>query len=170
MAPFSSNDADQLDLQLMQNGAVTLYFKTAILEKDLAWFREHGYQVESIDCRDLAGFRCWMRRVLQFKEQPGYDEWTGDLDTTNDAFCLEVDSEGGLVLCFLRYDLLKAANPRIAQDVLDIIEWHSRDYLLFGRRLLAVVQSDDPTIQFDKLGARGANWNRQEWLKKNREH
>jgi hypothetical protein len=42
MAPFSETDMDRLDWQLMQNGAVTLYFQTAILEEDLASLREHG--------------------------------------------------------------------------------------------------------------------------------
>jgi hypothetical protein len=168
MAAFSENDMDRLDWKLMQNGAVTLYFQTAILEEDLVWLREHGYQIESIDCRDLAEFQHQMSRVLGFKEQFGYDEWTGNLDALNDAFCLEIDPEGGLVLCFRRYDLLKAASPDLAQGVLDIIESNSRNQLLFGRRLLALVQSDDPRIHFGPLGTRAAGWNRREWLNKNR--
>ena len=98
-----------------------------------------------------------MSLVLKFKEQFGYDEWTGNLDALNDAFrCLDTDPETGLVLCFLRYDLLKAENPQLADGVLDMIERNSRDHLLFGRRLLALVQSDDPRIQFHPLGARAA--------------
>ena len=166
MASFSETHMDRRDWQLMQNGAVTLYFQTAILERDLAWLREHGYQIETIDCRALAEFQHQMSRVLKFKEQFGYDEWTGNLNALNDAFGL--DFEGGLVLCFVRYDLLKAAKPDFAQGILDIIESNSRDHLLFGRRLLALVQSDDPSIQFGPLGARTAGWNRREWLKKNR--
>ena len=154
MAPFSENAMNGLDWQLMQNGAVTLYFQTGILEEDLAWLREHDYRIETIDCRDLAGFRHQMSRVLKFKEQFGYDEWTGNLNALNDAFGL--DFEGGLVLCFIRYDVLKAASPDLAQGVLDILESNSRDHLLFGRRLLALVQSDDPRIHFEPLGARAA--------------
>ncbi len=96
----------------------------------------------------------------------GYDEWTGNLDALNDAFGMDFD--GGLVLCFLRYDLLNAAKPEFAQGVLDIIESNSRDHLLLGRRLLALVQSDDPRIRFEPLGARAAHWNRREWFDKNR--
>jgi len=169
MTAFSEDDSDRLDWQLMQNGAVTLYFQTANLEGDAAWLREDGYQVQTIDCRDLAGFQHQMSRALRWKEQFGYEEWTGNLDALNDAFrYLEIDSDGGLVLCFLRYDLLKAASPDLAQGLLDIIEWHSRDYLLLVRRLLALVQSDDPRIQFQPLGARRAEWNRREWLNKTR--
>jgi hypothetical protein len=169
MASFSENDMDRLDWHLMQNGAVTLYFQTDILEGDLAWLGERGYRIQTIDCQELPAFYRQVSITFQFKENFGYDDWTGNLDALNDAFrCLDIDSEAGLVLCFLRYDLLKAANPHVAQGVLDIIEWHSRDYLLFGRRLLALVQSDDPRIQFGPLGARPAQWNRREWFDKNR--
>jgi hypothetical protein len=67
MAPFSEDETDRLDWRLMQNGAVRLYFQAAILEEDVAWLREHGYQIESIDCHDLAGFQHQMSRVLGFK-------------------------------------------------------------------------------------------------------
>jgi hypothetical protein len=168
MVSFSEDNWDQLDWRLMQNGAITLYFQMAILEADLAWLRTHGYHIETIDCQDLAAFRRQMSLALRFKEQFGYDAWTGNLDALNDAFSLEIAPETGLVFCFLRYDLLKAASPELAEGVLDIIEWNSRDHLLLGRRLLALVQSDDPRIQFGPLGARSANWNEREWLNKNR--
>lgn len=165
MASFSDNDTDRLDWQLMQNGAVTLYFQTAILEETLAWLRDQGYAVQTIDCHDRAGFQQQMSLALQFREQFGYDEWTGNLNALNDAFrYLAIAPATGLVFCFLRYDLLKAASPDLAEAVLDIIESHSRDYLLLGQRLLALVQSDDPAIRFGPLGARTANWNQREWL------
>ena len=53
MAHFSEHDTDRLDWQLMQNGAVTLYFLMAVLESDLAWLRQHGYRIQTIDCHDL---------------------------------------------------------------------------------------------------------------------
>jgi len=169
MAPFAENDTDRLDWHLMQNGAVTLYFQMAILEQDLAWLRGHGYRIETIDCNDCTTFFRQMSLALKFKEQFGYEDWSGNLDALNDAFgSLECDADAGLVFCFHRYDLLKASDAYLAHTVLDIIESNSRDHLLFGQRLLALVQSDDPTIQFDSLGARAANWNRQEWLDKNR--
>ncbi len=169
MAPFSENDTGRLDWQLMQNGAVTLYFRTAILEGDLAWLGDHSYRIQTIDCDDLAAFYRQVSHVLKFKEQFGYGEWMGNLDALNDALRhLEIDPGSGVVLCFLRYDLLRTASPELAEGVLDVIEWNSRDYLLLGRRLLALVQSDDPRIQFHPLGARAAGWNRREWLNKDR--
>ena len=153
----------------MRDGAITLYFQMAGLERDLSWLREHGYRVLTIDCQDLPAFYRQVSTALHFMENFGDSDWTGNLDALDDAFrCLEIDSEGGLVFCLLRYNLLKAADPRLAQGVLDMIEWHSRDYLLLGRRLLALVQSDDPRIQFDPLGARCARWNRREQFDRDR--
>jgi hypothetical protein len=161
-----SND---LDFQLLQNGAVTLYYQTAILDQDLVWLRDNGYQVETIDCRELPEFKRLMSVALKFKAQFGYDEWNGNLDALNDAFReLEANSESGFAICFLRYDLLTASEPLFAEAILDIIERNSRDHLLLGRRFLALVQSDDPRIRFNPLGARQAQWNRREWLNKNR--
>jgi RNAse (barnase) inhibitor barstar len=169
MAPFSEGDRDRLDWQLLQNGAVTLYFQSAILEGDLAWLRDHGYRIETIDCHDLTAFYRQVSLALNFKEQFGYDGWTGNLDALNDALRHpEVDPQSGLIFCFLRYDLIRTASPELADGVLDMIERNSRDYLLYGRRLLALVQSDDPRIQFHSLGARSANWSRREWFNKDR--
>jgi hypothetical protein len=38
--------------------------------------------------------------------------------------------------------------------------------MLLGRRLLILVQSDNPTIQFGRLGGVPALWNHREWLNK----
>jgi hypothetical protein len=165
---MSEPRSNNLDVQLLQNGAVTLYFRTAILDQDLARLREHGYQVETIDCRELPEFKRLMSVALKFKAHFGYEEWTGNLSALNDAF-REIYSEAapGFVIGFFRYDLLTAADPVFAEAILDIIERQSRDHLLLSQRLLALVQSDDSRIRFERLGARQAQWNRREWLNKN---
>jgi hypothetical protein len=171
MAYFTEEDVDksELDWLLMKNGAVTLYLQSAILDGHLAWLGEHRYQIETINCHDITTFQHEMSLALKFKEQFGYGEWNGNLNALNDGFRhVESASEYGLVLCFIRYDSLAAADPDFALAILDIIESSSRDHLLFGRRLLALVQSDDPKSRFYPLGARAANWNVREWLNKNR--
>ena len=54
------------------------------------------------------------------------------------------------------------------RTILDVIETTSRGFLLTGRKLLALVQSDDPRIAFERVGARPVNWNPQEWLPSDR--
>ena len=52
-----------------------------------------------IDCRDLAGFQLQMS-LIKFKEQFGYDEWSGNLNALNDAFRIEFP--GRIGFCFIR--------------------------------------------------------------------
>jgi hypothetical protein len=48
--------------------------------------------------------------------------------------------------------------------LLDIFATQSRAHLLFGRRLFAMVQSDDPRLSIGPVGAAPVTWNRREWL------
>ena len=169
MASFNETEFSELDWHLMQNGAVTLYLKEAILEQDLAWLKTKQYEIETIDCHDLTLFYQQMSLALRFKEQFGYDHWTGNLNALNDALSTrDISPNSGLVLCFRRYDLLASTNPEIAAAVLDFMERNSRDQLLVGRRMIVLVQSSNPSMRYDALGARPANWNRKEWLVKDR--
>ena len=65
----------------------------------------------------------------------------------------------GLALVFTGYDAFAARCPRAAQDVLDIMGDHSHRAALLGRRLLCLVQSNDPHILFEPVGASGVDWN-----------
>jgi hypothetical protein len=60
----------------------------------------------------------------------------------------EVPDNGGLALVLNHYD--KLSKP-IAEMVLNIFARAVRHHLLFGRRLLVLVQSDDPSIRFEIL-------------------
>ena len=69
---------------------------------------------------------------------------------------------------FRRYDSFARSQPQLAQTILDSIETSSRRFLLTGRRLLALVQSDDPRIRFERVGAVPVTWNPREWLDSDR--
>lgn len=49
-----------------------------------------------------------------------------------------------------------------------VIAGASRRMLLTGKRLIILVQSDDPRMEFNQLGGVSAEWNRREWLNKDR--
>lgn len=40
----------RLDWVLLQNGAVTLYFRPHVLAVDVDWLKDHGYRVDTFDC------------------------------------------------------------------------------------------------------------------------
>ena len=110
-----------------------------------------------------------MTDALGFSKNFGYEPWTGNLNALNDAFgCLDFDSHAGIVFAFNRIDLLAATDRDWAQGVLNLIECHSRQYMLFGDRLLGLAQSDDAEIHFDPVGACPVMWNNEEWLNANR--
>lgn len=165
MAAFSEDDDDRLDWELLKYGAVTLYCRRELFDRDIDWLRNDGYGVHFIDCSDASTFTAQMTRALRFKENYGYEPWGGSLDALTDAFRhLDFTCVVGIAFCFFRLDILAAANRRLVQRLLDIIETESRDSLLLGHRLLALGQSANPNLRFDLIGARSVTWNRQEWL------
>jgi len=169
MATFreESEDFQRLDWALLQNGAITLYLRPDFLEEDVEWLRAQGYQLDSFDCSTWSNETVMHQALSTGLDFPDY--YGRNLDAFNDCISeIEIPEESGRVLILHRYDSFSAKFPKAAWDILDIIENNSRRLLLFGRRLLALVQSDDPTISFAAVGARPPRWNRREWLNKNR--
>jgi hypothetical protein len=75
---------------------------------------------------------------------------------------LEIPEQGGRVLIFLRFDAFVQMFPDAAWILLEYVEMSSHRMLLFGRRLLALVQSDDPDLPIRPVGSRQPMWNRHE--------
>lgn len=165
MAVFRDDPSawQQLDLRMLQNGPISMYFRTTVLTEDLAWFSANGYRIDRLDCSrwgtesvahdDLC-------RVLSFPEYYGRN-----LNAFKDCLGeIEVPDEGGRVLVFERFDAAVTAMPEFCHAVLDVIATQSRYKMLFGRRLLAFVQSDDPHLAFPAVGACSVAWNPRESL------
>jgi hypothetical protein len=68
-----------------------------------------------------------------------------------------------------RYDVFAAREPDNAQALLDIWAGQARRGLLFGYQMLCLIQSDDPRLAFQPVGACPVMWNPAEWLKSSRE-
>ena len=67
------------------------------------------------------------------------------------------------MLAFIRFDHFSHRYSKFAWNLLDCIARASWHLLLRGRRLMVLVQSDDPTIWFDDVGGHTP------WMN-NREH
>ncbi len=169
MAVFrdGSDDFQRLDYTLLQNGTVSLYFRSAVLAEDVEQLKTYGYRIDNFDC---AAWQNEEDMFTAFAATLNFPDYFGrNLNALNDCLCdIDVPEESGRALVFHRYDAFAAKMSEVVWTVLDIIESNSHLYLLFGKRLLALVQSDDPRIQFNGLGAQHANWNRREWLNANR--
>ncbi|MFE7712809.1 hypothetical protein ACFU6I_45400 [Streptomyces sp. NPDC057486] len=73
-----------------------------------------------------------------------------------------------MVLSFADYDRFAAACPRAAQIVPDIIPDQARRVAVLQRRLICLVHSKAPNIQFEPVGAMAVMWNRSEGADANR--
>jgi RNAse (barnase) inhibitor barstar len=169
MAAFSTdpNEWQRLDFSLLQNSPVTLYFQSKVLSEDLAQLRNDGYRIDEFDCSKWNNETDFHTDIAAHLAFPDY--YGKNLDAFNDCISeIEIPDVGGRVIVFHRFDLFAQRESRTSQVALDILasaSWHS---LLFGRRLLTLVQSDDPAIGFEPVGSHPVMWNPREWPKKNR--
>jgi RNAse (barnase) inhibitor barstar len=160
-------EVERLDWKLLERGAVALYYKGSVLSQDLAWLRQQKYVVHELDAaqwKEPAQFHEAVRGALGF---PAY--YGKNLASWIDCVAeLAVPDESGMALVFRRFDAFAKAQPQLAQTILDSLETTSRRFLLTGRRLIALVQSDDPRIRFERVGAMPVTWNPREWLDSDR--
>lgn len=157
----------RLDWELLQNGAITLYFRPQVLAADVEWLKDHGYRVDAFDCSAWIGISEMHDALSSELEFPRY--YGRNLAALNDCIGdIEIPDEGGRALVFNKYDSFAASLPQVAWSILDIMESNSRQLLLFGKRLIILAQSDDPAISFDRVGGRAVMWNNREWLNRSR--
>ena len=170
MAPFDP-DADfsqAADWRLVLNGFVTLFWNPAILGETMAWLVEHGYQVVTADAATWTTDADLHRELAALLDFPDY--YGANLDALNDCLSDVAAYEygttrdaTGLVLVLRHYDAFAARSERTAKVVLDIFADRARFGALIGHRMLCLVQSDDPDIRFEPVGASSVTWNDQEW-------
>jgi len=168
MVSFRRDESGRLDFKLMRFSPVALYRRMDIIEEDTRWFEGAGYRVNSFDASTWSTEEAFHTSVAFELNFPG---WYGrNLDAFNDCMRdLEIPEDSGVVLQFLHFDVFAGKMPKFAWHVLDIVAGQSRNSMLLGLRLVALVQSDDPGSRFDGLCSSNAHWNPRERLKKSRD-
>ncbi|WP_030488162.1 barstar family protein [Micromonospora chokoriensis] len=158
---------------LMINTSVTLFWRTSILDQTTEWLHGHGYQVTRLDASGWTTDEAMHRDMAAALGFPDY--FGRNLDALNDCMRDVVSHEygwsaeaAGLALVFTNYETFASHCPRSAQIVLDIMADHSRIASLFGQRLMCLVQSNDPQIRFQPVGAVSVDWNDAEQRDANR--
>jgi hypothetical protein len=170
MSPFDLDVelTHDLDFRLVMNGFVTLFWRPEILATAVGWLEDHGYEVNQLDAAvwdaEAQMYRA-MSDALNFPDYFGHN-----MNALNDCMRDVVSGDygwpaeaTGLVLVLSGYDAFAARCPTASQVLLDILADHGRSAALFGRRLLFLVQTNDPQIVFSPVGARPVNWNDAEW-------
>ena len=169
MASFIDDPEEfqRLDFEILQNGSVSLYFRSPILEEDISWLKANQYRVDSFDCDGWMDEAALLKDFGLTMEFPDY--YGQNFNALNDCLSdVDVADNGGRAIVLNRFDSFAAKNPDGAEVLLNILDENSRHHLMFGRRVLILVQSNDPEIRFDAIGRYGATWNRQEWLNSSR--
>lgn len=166
MAAFLDDptERERLDWRLLLDGHLVLYHRAAVLANDLAWFADAGYVIHRLACgawRSVDDLHADVARTLGFPDYYGrnldaFNDCVGDLPVPVDA--------GGMVLVCTGFDAFLGRERRIAIAMLDILAVQGRCYLMTGQRFLVLLQSDDPTLAFDPVGAQHVTWNPREWL------
>ncbi|PZM85428.1 MAG: hypothetical protein DKT66_04395 [Candidatus Melainabacteria bacterium] len=158
---------DRLDFQLLLDGAVTLYYSADIMHEDCEWLKQHKYKVRDLDASNWnteAAFHADVKRILEF---PSY--YGENLNAFSDCLSdLEMDEDGGFAIAIRHFNSFFRVMPDRAQAVLDIIETNSRRHLLIGKRLIALVQTDNPRVVYEHVGCITPSWNPRERMERNR--
>ena len=156
MGLFEMSDPEtfnQLDWKILKNGAISIYLKPNILEEACTWFHEHNYRLYFFDCtqwKTQEDFYDAARKVLNLP-----DYFAGNLDSFNDClYSVDILKKDDVVIIFSRFDVFWQRWRIFSAEILDIFERHSRYFLLSGRHLIVLIQSDHPNISFQPLGAR----------------
>ncbi|MFH9068919.1 barstar family protein [Streptomyces alboflavus] len=158
------------DIPYMSGTFVTLFWRRELLDQATQRLEGHGFRVVRIAASGWTtaqDMHQGLATALRFPSHYGrnlaaLNDCLGDvaLSWTFD----DSPAGAGLVLSFTGYDRFDAACPEVAHSVLDLIAVLARRAAVGRRRFFALVQSDDPDIRFEPVGAMPVLWNGDEWL------
>lgn len=149
----------RLDWTILQNGWSSLYCREDILEKDLSWFRDSSFSVIEMDCLGWSKMdiiHASLRTALDFPDYYG-DNW----DALNDCLFDVAILEDGLVIVLRHFDQVKI---EWGLHIADIFANNSCRHLLFGRKLILLMQVSSRNFDLPKVGGCSVLWNDREFF------
>ena len=119
---FTDADMDRADWRLLQEGAVSLFWKPQVLDAAKDDLKQLGYEILDIECgHGVEHFRAQVSLALRWEEQFGYSPWTGNLDALNDALReYPAPASGRSALALLGFHAL-AAVDHVQRGGLDLL-------------------------------------------------
>ena len=157
-----------LETRLLQNGCVVLYHNPFLFEHDSNQLAISGWKYIQIYAGTEGTQAEFFEHIAIALDFPQY--FGRNLNALNDCLRdLDFPDSGRLALGMDCFEVLVKHDPQFAHAVLDIIAGHERGLLLSGKRLLVLVQSNDPDIHLPSVGSFPVPWNPEEWLDSKRQ-
>jgi hypothetical protein len=163
-----------VDFRLVRNTFVTMFWRSSLLDETVGWLRSHGYRVVEFDAGSWSSDADMYAEVGFALNFPDY--FGRNLDALNDCmrdvasgdYGWDADANAGLVIVLKAFDAFTAVDRGTAHHMLDIFADRARCAILIGHRITCLVQSNDPRLAYDPVGAMPVMWNDAECLNSKR--
>jgi RNAse (barnase) inhibitor barstar len=130
-----------------------------ILEKDLNWFRASDFKIIEINCSDWTNSNSIHNSLSKALSFPDY--YGNNLDALNDCLSdVKIPGEG-LIVVLKHFDIVQRD---IGQNIADIFANNSRRHILFGRKLILMMQVSSRTFEMSSVGSSPILWNGAEFF------
>jgi len=147
------DDWQRLDYTIFQNGWSNLYWQQDILDNDIDWFNTEKFEVIEFDCTKWNNHKTLHKDLKNKLKFP--DHYGNNLNALNDCLSDIEMNDVGLVVVLRHFQFL---DKKIAHSLLDIFANNSRRHILFGNRLLTLIQVDNRNYEIDDVGACSVSW------------
>ncbi|MEV4630244.1 barnase inhibitor [Micromonospora sp. NPDC049523] len=155
-------DQHRVDYHLMMRSPVRMMHSRALLDDTVRWLREHDYHVVSVDAS-------WMIASHMFRDLASalgnvcHDQWQCLSEGVAEAVADTWDRHAGFVLVLHGFDVFVRYHREAAQDLLDVIAEKAWPAALLGKRVICLVQTDDPDLRLRPVGMSTPSWTDAEW-------
>ncbi|MBP9103646.1 MAG: barstar family protein [Chitinophagaceae bacterium] len=166
MGVFKNNPEEwrRLDYRILLNGWISLYYQQAVLKKDIDWFEKNNFEIIDFDCTNWTEIKIIHKDI---SDHLGFPQYYGEsFDALNDCLSDFDISSSGLLIIFRHFQFVE---KKVANILLDIFANNSRRHILFGEKLLTLVQVDNPDYEIESVGSCPISWNESEWLNSKRD-
>jgi len=153
---------ENLDGNILRSGSIQAYRKKEYLDLDISWFLERGFSIVKFDC---SRWTSELRMHEDFSTELNFSDYYGkNLHALNDCLVELEINHPGIVLVFFKFDSL---GEMTRQTLTEIFDHASRLQLSLGRKMIGLLQVDDPKTTFSPIQY-SIIWNNREWLDSNR--
>ena len=107
-----------------------------------------------IDCTNYTESNALLAEIVRLLDFPKHFRGKS-FDAFKDLLSSIEINDGGTVVVFKHFDLIE---NKFAHTLLDILTNNSREHIVFGRKLLTLVQVDNPEYRIDPIGSTDVLW------------